>query len=495
MTALIPDFTFWQWVLFTIELVIKILALGVVPNNRKPSSAHGWLLLIFFLPVVGVPLYLLMSSNFVSTRRHRIQQEANVMISDRQAELPNHPASVDFPAEVSSILSLNRSLTGFPAVTGHNKGFWTDYDLAIRRMADAVDAAEKYVYVEIYIQAWDETTEIFYRSLERAVQRGVQVRLLYDQIGSLKYPGFLELGKRLTDIGVDWHTMLPLAPWRFRFRRPDLRNHRKILVVDGRVGFIGSLNMIDRSYLVRNHIRAGRQWIDMMVELTGPIVTSLEAVFAVDWYTESGEALDIAAPVDHEPEVLDDVNVVQMLPSGPGYTTEPNLRVFNSIIHHAKDRLVICSPYFIPDEAMMEAVTTACYRGVAVELLVSEQADQFMVHHAQSSYYEQLLEAGVHIWQFPAPYVLHSKFVIADPDETGNHALGAFGSSNLDMRSFGLNYESTLVVAKGNLLDQLHKLGETYKSVSRRITLMEWNQRGFWRRYVDNVMRLTSALQ
>ena len=341
MDALIPDFTIWQWILFTTDLLVKILALGTVPEGRKPSAANGWLLLIFFLPVVGVPLYLLMSSNFVSTRRHRIQQEANVMISDQQAGLPNHPTGIEFPAEIESILNLNRELTGFPAVTGHNKGFWADYDVAIHRMAAAVDSAEDYVYVEIYIQAWDETTDVFYRSLERAVQRGVTVRLLFDQIGSLKYPGFLKLGKRLSAIGVDWRTMLPLAPWRLRFRRPDLRNHRKILVIDGQVGFIGSLNMIDRGYLMKNHVRAGRQWIDLMVELTGPIVTSLEAVFAVDWYTESGEALEVAAPVDREPETTDDVNVVQMMPSGPGYTTEPNLRMFNSIIHHAKDHLVI----------------------------------------------------------------------------------------------------------------------------------------------------------
>lgn len=184
-----------------------------------------------------------------------------------------------------------------------------------------------------------------------------------------------------------------------------------------------------------------------------------------------------------------------MIPSGPGYTTEPNLRTFVSIIHHAKNHLVICSPYFIPDEALLSAVTTACYRGVRVDLLVSEKADQFMVHHAQTSYYQALLEAGVHIHQFPAPYILHTKFLVADHGPESEVPVAAFGSSNLDMRSFGLNYESTLLVAKGDLLDDLYRLGETYKSVSIPLTLEEWNKRGFWRRYIDNVMRLTSALQ
>lgn len=482
----------WQWIGLVVEYAIKIIAIGVVPESRKPSSANAWLLLILFLPVVGLPLYLLMSSTFVSRRRHRIQQEANVMIGNVQRHLPDYPDVAVLGDEIISILKLNRTLTKFPAVIGHNRGLWADYDLAILRMAEVIDTAEDYVHVEIYIQAWDDTTEVFYRSLERAVQRGVKVRLLLDQIGSLKYPGFRKIGRRFTEIGVDWRMMLPLAPWRGRFRRPDLRNHRKIVVVDGHVGFLGSLNMIDRGYLMRNHRKAGRQWIDIMVEFTGPIVTSMEAVFAVDWYTESGEAIAIEAPADRDP-TADDVNIVQMLPSGPGYTTEPNLRLFNSIIHHAKEHLVICSPYFIPDEAMMEAVTTACYRGVTVELLVSERSDQFMVHHAQSSYYQQLLEAGVRIHQFPAPFVLHTKFIIADPGSADSVA--AFGSSNLDMRSFGLNYESTLVVAHGDLLQQLADLGDTYMAVSKQLTLHEWNERGFWRRYIDNVMRLTSALQ
>jgi len=326
------------------------------------------------------------------------------------------------------------------------------------------------------------------------VARGVKVRLLFDQIGSMKYPGYHKLGKRLDAIGVDWHLMLPLQPWKWRFRRPDLRNHRKIIVVDGKVGFMGSLNLIDRSYRIRKNVRAGRQWIDYMVELSGPIVTAMTAVFAVDWYTESGENLPLdELPYDDAQTV--DANYLQMIPSGPGYTTEPNLRMFNSLVHHAKQRLVLCSPYFVPDESLLEAVTTACYRGVDVELYVSDTADQFMVNHAQSSYYQALLEAGGHIYQFPYPYVLHSKFIITDPDDQEFNPLCMFGSSNMDPRSFGLNYETTMLVAKGDLLAQFNQLAANYRAVCHELTLEEWNQRGFVRRYIDNVMRLTSALQ
>ena len=146
---------------------------------------------------------------------------------------------------------------------------------------------------------------------------------------------------------------------------------------------MGSQNLIDSSYLMSTNIKKGRHWVDVMVELTGPIVTSLEMVFAMDWYMESEEIL--IGDADSLPNSPAPENVLQLIPSGPGYSTEPNLRLFNSVVHHAKDRLILCSPYFIPDESLLEAVTTACYRGVRVDLLVSEESDQFMVGHAQSS--------------------------------------------------------------------------------------------------------------
>ncbi|APT93309.1 cardiolipin synthase [Corynebacterium phocae] len=469
-----------------VDYSIKIFAIGFVPEGRRPSSSTAWLLAILLVPFVGLPLFLLMGSPYINRRRHRLQAQAREMIDDVQKDIPDHP-SCTLPSEVESVIRLNRRLTGFPAVEGKNEGLHTDYAQIIQAIARAVDQAQDYVYIEIYIQSWDEDTEPFYRALERARQRGVKVKLLLDQIGSLKYPGYFGLGRRLSGIGVDWRLTMPLQLHKFRFRRPDLRNHRKLVVIDGKRGFLGSMNMISRRYNTST-----RMWVDYMVELSGPIVTSLEVLFAVDWYLESDEVLDFEHP-QPLPQFTPSANYLQLIPSGPGYKAEPNLRMYNSLIHHAKKHLVMVSPYFVPDESMLEAVTTACYRGVTVELFVSEKADQFMVGHAQSSYYQTLLEAGVKIWLFPAPFVLHSKFLLADPD--GSEPMSMFGSSNMDMRSFGLNYESTLLVAEGNLIAELNQLANNYQVVCHELTLDEWSQRGPFRRYIDNVMRLTSALQ
>lgn len=481
----------WQTIGLIIDYSIKIVAIGFVPEGRRPSSSTAWLLVILALPYIGLPLFLLMGSPYINRRRHERQQEANSQITNVQDSVPNFLPD-DLSPEIRSVFHLNRTLTGMPAVTGTNHGVHTDYNQTIREMARAVDNAKHYVHVEIYIVAWDDTTDVFFQALARAVERGVKVRLLLDHVGSWKYPHFNKLGRRLSAIGVEWHLMLPIQPLRWRFRRPDLRNHRKMLIIDGERGFLGSMNMIDSSYLMPGNIKINRHWIDLMVELSGPVVASMNTIFAVDWFIESTEMIEV---VNQKPPHIDseNVNLLQLVPSGPGYTTEPNLRMFNSLIHHAKERLVMCSPYFIPDESMLEAVTSACYRGVEVELLVSEEADQFMVGHAQSSYYKALLEAGVRIFQYHAPYVLHSKYVLADPET--EDAVGVVGSSNMDMRSFGLNYEVSLMMTRGDIVDSLTELTDEYKANSIELTLEEWNKRGLTRRYIDNVMRLTSALQ
>lgn len=483
----------WQTIGLIIDYSIKLVAIGFVPENRRPSSSNAWLLVILALPYLGLPLFLSMGSPYINQRRHRVQEAATQQIINVHKNVPDYPEGVvNLNPDLASVIKLNRTLTAMPAVTGTNHGVHSNYEETIAAMARAVDKAKHYVHVEIYIVAWDNTTDVFFRALARAVQRGVKVRLLLDHIGSRKYPGFHKLGRRLDAIGVEWYLMLPLLPLRWRFRRPDLRNHRKMLIIDGERGFLGSLNMIDSSYLMPKNIREGRHWVDVMVELSGPVIASMNTIFAVDWLMESDELLEIVDQV--HPEIdRDQVNVVQLVPSGPGYSTEPNLRMFNSIIHHAKERLVMCSPYFIPDESMLEAVTSACYRGVRVELLVSEQADQFAVGHAQSSYYQALLEAGVHIYLYKAPYVLHSKYVLADPDSPD--AVGVVGSSNMDMRSFGLNYEVSLMMTRGNIIAQLDDLTNEYLRNSTELTLDEWNNRSYARRYVDNIMRLTSALQ
>lgn len=483
-----------QWfgtITLVAEYLIKIIAVGTVPENRRPGSSTAWLLLILTIPIIGLPLFYLLGSPYVRGRRHRIQAEANDHLNDGLAHLPDLPPGAPIGVGLQSIIRLNRTLTSLPCVTGCNEGISYDYEESITAMAAAIEEAHDYVHVEFYIMAWDDTTDVFFTALTRAVQRGVTVRLLLDHIGSARYKGWRTLRRRLDDSGIDWHMMMPIQPLRGRWRRPDLRNHRKLLVIDSAVAFIGSQNLIEPGYHSAKNHRIGRRWQDVMVRLSGQIVSSIEAVFAVDWYSESGEVLapDHESIQQGEQPIGGAVNAFQLIPSGPGFATEPNLRLFTSLLHRAQYRASIVSPYFVPDESLFAAITTAAYRGVAVELFVSEQADQFMVHHAQSSYYQGLLEAGVRIYRYPKPHVLHAKFIVFDDD------VAVFGSSNLDMRSFNLDYEVTLMGTGGDFVAALQSVLDHYHRVCIELTPQQWLTRPWHRRYLDNAMRLTSALQ
>ncbi|QCC78800.1 cardiolipin synthase [Nocardioides daphniae] len=473
-----------------IEISMRVAALGIIPGNRKPSTGMAWLLLVLLNPMLGFIGFGFFGSNRVGRRRHQRLEEIRALVDEHTRELPPPASAAAFSPAVRSAVTLNRTLGALPLHDDNDVMLLPDYAAAIGTMTQAVREARETVHVEFYIMALDEVTRPFFDALVEATERGVTVRLLYDHLGTRGIPGYRGLLRFLRRSRIEWHPMLPIKPLSGRFRRPDLRNHRKLLVVDGEVGFTGSLNLTEPGYnKPRNH-RLGREWVELMVRVEGPVVASLDAVFVGDWWVEADEELEVVGhPVTgRAPESLHHVPC-QLVPSGPGYPSENSLRLFTTLLYAAERRLSITSPYFVPDESLLYAVTTAAQRGVAVELFVSEQSDQFMVGHAQASYYRALLEAGVRIHRYPAPYVLHSKHFSVDDE------VAVVGSSNMDQRSFSLNYELSLMMVDAHVVTALREVEDAYRAVSKELTLGEWERRSVGARYVDNVMRLTSALQ
>jgi cardiolipin synthase len=489
-----------------VHVAICVAAVCVIPGGRRPSTGMAWLLLILATPLVGILLFLLLGSTHVERRRHLRQLRVNERIHERTASVAELREDTPRLAYVASAARLNRRLGALPAVGGNSVEFLPDYRSAILAMAEAVRGATDYVHVEFYITAWDEVTEPFFDALVDATERGVTVRLLLDHLGSRGIPTYKTTRERLRASRIDWRPMMPIDPLHGRMRRPDLRNHRKILVVDGDVAFAGSQNMIEASYDKPKNRQVGREWVDLSVRLQGPAVTALDAVFRTDWYSESDEVIGVdedalsaaAGGVDGPPvperrseatgSTVDGV-VCQVVPSGPGFPMENNLRLFTTLLYSAQQRISLTSPYFVPDESLLYAVTTAAQRGVSVELFVSAVGDQFMVYHAQRSYYDALLEAGVRIFRYPAPYVLHSKHFTIDDD------VAVVGSSNMDMRSFALNYEVSLMLLGPEVVKRMRAVEDDYRALSSELTRSEWSGRSRGSRYVDNVMRLTAALQ
>lgn len=488
MLVLNFDITWWLVAVLIFDLSIRVWAIIVIPRNRRPTAATAWLLAIYFIPFIGLLLFFLIGNPRLPRVRRRKQRQINQYIHDATENLEFGSLRPDAPAWFTSLVTMNRNLGAMPLAGDNTVTLIAEYQESLDAMAGAVRGAQHYAHIEFYILQSDAATDNLFRAMEEACARGVTVRVLLDHWANRGKPFYKATLRRLDAMGAQWHLMLPVQPLKGKYQRPDLRNHRKLLVVDGEVAFMGSQNVTDSTYNLPKNIRRGLHWVDLMVRLQGPIVASVNAVFLSDWYSETDEELSAEFDVENLDTGPGDLDA-QVVPSGPGFDSENNLRLFLGLLYAAERKVIIVSPYFVPDESLLLAVTTACHRGVHVELFVSEEGDQAIVYHAQRSYYEALLRAGVKIWMYRRPYILHSKSLTID-DETA-----VIGSSNMDMRSFGLNMEISLLVRGSEFADQMRAVEDRYRSLSRELTLEEWNKQPLRSTVLDNLARLTSALQ
>lgn len=489
------DFPAWPGltvsIVSVIDVTIRVVALFVVPRNRNPSSGTAWLLFIFFFPIVGLIAFLVFGANRMpKTRRGKHDYVVSRMQQVAQGDKKQFGSDLNsLPPGLENAERLALSLGAQPMLTGNTASITYNYEQSIANMARAIRGAKSQVSIEFYIFSYDQTTEDVFEAMREASDRGVIVRVMLDHIAMARQPKLYETTSKFDEVGARWAFMLPIRPWKGEWRRPDLRNHRKLMVIDGTIGFVGSQNLVDSSYNKKANLRRGLKWQDIMVEVTGPVVSSLNRVFMGDWYIETGEVLDDIKPRALGPSRHGESFDCQILPSGPGFGDENNLQVFIALIGIAKKRISITSPYFVPDQAIMYALRAATARGVKVELFVSETGDQAMVYHAQRSYYEALLRAGVRIFMFKSPYILHAKHFSID-DHTA-----VVGSSNMDQRSFNLNMEVSMIVTGKDFAAELDRVNDYYRANSRELTAQEWKKQPLRSQLLDGLCRLTSALQ
>jgi len=265
----------WDWALIAIlviDMAIRIAAVIIIPRNRRPTAAMAWLLAIFFIPIVGALLFLLIGFPQLPVARRRKQVEINTRILERSKGVDFGTVHEDAPAWFTSLVTLNRNLGAMP-LTGDNAAtVHANYEGSIAAMTQAVREATRYVHVEFYILQVDDTTEDFFTALQEAIARGVTVRVLLDHWANRGKPRYQQTCERLDAMGAQWQLMLPVRPIKGEYLRPDLRNHRKLLVVDGQVAYTGSQNMTDSTYNLEANIKRGLHWVDIMVRIEGPVV-------------------------------------------------------------------------------------------------------------------------------------------------------------------------------------------------------------------------------
>jgi len=468
---------FWTTLLIVSDWAIRLVMLPIVPTRRSPEAAKGWLLFIFFLPWVGLLLYVLIGRprlpRWRLARRDEYLQLLAPVRQRAQALLSSAPPLVDPQYQPSVRLATDLGLLG--NLGGNKVELLTNYADTIDRIVADIDAARNHVHLCFYIFGDDARSALVIEALGRASARGVVCRVLADAFGSR--PFLRTLVPKLRALGVAARIALPVRVG-IKTARFDLRNHRKIVVVDGRVGYTGSQNLVDADF------KPGMTYSELMVRIEGPSALQLQAVFGSDWYVESDEfigepAFPFLAPAGASP--------AQVLPNGPSSSTQRAHRMVINLIYAANERVVITTPYFIPSQSLQNAMETAVQRGAEVHLIVDDHIDQFFVGNAQRSYYESLLLAGIKIHAYNEAF-LHTKSVSIDGK------MAWIGSCNLDMRSFELNEEVVALFFDARIASQLVAIEERYMRGSHPITLSEWRKRPFLRELVQNLARLVSPL-
>lgn len=460
--------------LLIVDWLIRLAALWWIPSRTTPAAARSWLLLVGFVPLLGLPLYLLLGHPWLSRERIERQARASDLIREEQRPLsalrwtPHDGAA----AEMAPLIERQGA---FMPTHGNAVALLDDYDASLRALLDDIDGATQQVHLLYYLMFDDAVGEAVTAALCRAVARGVTCRVLLDAVGAKR--GLRAYAPRLRAAGVQVHAMLPGGlQWR-RSGRMDLRNHRKIAVIDNGIGYVGSQNLADATFVPGHPNR------ELVARVQGPVVSHLEGVFASDWYIETGERLAVQPDLSVQPQ---DVSA-QLLPSGPAYPFENARDTVNALIHLASRKVVLTTPYFVPDDATLSALRIAALSGVDVQLVLSATNNQPLTAWAQQSYYEELLACGVKIALY-RPHFLHAKHLTVDDD------IALVGSINLDIRSFALNAEIGLVCYDADVVARIRAIEADYLAHADHVDHQEWRRRPGWRRSREGVARLADSV-
>ncbi|CAM2954522.1 cardiolipin synthase [Vibrio rarus] len=466
-------------------ILVAGVTIRVVIKRRSVSVSLAWLMIIYILPIFGVIFYFLFGElNLGKKRAERAKAMFDpyeawfLKLLDCNAHLPEKT-----PTHITHIDELCTNRMGIPALCGNTLSLQDTPQKILSSIIQDIEQARDFIRMEFYI--WNEGGQAngVASALIRASQRGVRCQVLLDSAGSRVFFSS-SWCKMMQDAGIKIVQALKVNPARMFLRRLDLRQHRKIIVIDDAIAYTGSMNLVDPEFFKQN---AGvGMWIDVMVRITGPTVNVLSAIHCWDWEVETGERSFPQAPECHiEQDNL--LHPIQVVPSGPGMPENLIQQVLNISISRASHSVTITTPYFVPSEELLQTLRTTAQRGVKVELILPKNNDSIMVGWASKAFYAELLSAGVIIHEF-AGGLLHTKSVVIDQ----KYCL--IGTVNLDVRSLWLNFEVTLVVDDAEFTQQLYWLQNTYIEQSLTVNEQQWQQRSLLHRFLERVFYLFSPI-
>ena len=473
------------WVPILHGLIVLSFGCYLISVRRPVAVAFAWFLIAILLPFLGVSLYILIGERPVGRKLTRkiirmnreyeqiTEQMRQEYVADRQK----------LPLEGRALSLLAESKNGSPVVAGNKIELHTNSLNILQNFIDEINQAKKSLHLEFYIWALGGDADRVGEALIAAAKRGVACKVLLDSLGSKDWFKS-SWPKRFRIAGIEVTEALPIQFGRFQFRRADLRLHRKIFVVDGAVVWTGSMNMVDpRTFKQDSGVG---EWVDAMVRIEGPVAAQFDLTFAFDWSVDNPKITHFN---DRQPPAspIEGAALAQEFSSGPVYRDDILYQVLLSAIMDARVELTITTPYFGPDDGLMQALMAAAARGVKVTLIVPKLNDSTLVAWSSKSFYSDLMSAGVNIAEFHGG-LLHTKSLLIDK------RIAIFGSVNFDQRSLRLNFEISLIVYNNEFCAKLEKLIASYLAQSNFVDPKVWAKRPHWHHYLENAAHLTSPL-
>jgi cardiolipin synthase len=468
-------------------VVIGGVGLRVIWVRRPAGSAFAWLLLVSVLPFVGLVVYLLFGERPIG--RKRLRRAHAFYGSFPAAAGPSWALDVaekaQLPPAQRGLSNLALRAAGLPVLKGCTLALHAGAETILRAIISDVDTAQESVDMAFYIWNAGGTADDVATALERAARRGVRCRVLLDALGS---KAFLKSGgpERLRAAGIRVEVALAIGPLGLVFQRADLRLHRKIVVVDERIAYTGSMNLVDPRFFKQD---AGvGEWVDAMARIAGPAVAALRAVFLFDWNLQTGDPFVASSEAAFAARrAVGGAALVQVVPSGPGVESLANLRILVDAVATACRRIVLTTPYFVPDPALALGLQNAAMRGVEVIIILPAVNDSKLVTYASRAFFDELLAAGAQLLQFEGG-LLHTKSVTIDD------SFALFGTVNLDMRSLHLNFELMLVVYDSGFNAALLALQRSYARNARALDAATWQARPAHEKLLEGVASLMAPI-
>ena len=472
----------WQWIASFALIMAEVLTIAraLLRPHREPASRLAWIIAILALPIVGILLYLLFGETRISGPRRTRGRE----VSSRLARPPGDQCGAEKAVGARwAPFALARSVNCLEPTCGNNARLVADANAAIDEMVADIDAAQRHVHGCFYIWLADNNGLKVKEAFIRAAERGVRVRLLADALGSrllIRSPHWRELRDRGCEVRVALPVGNPL--WTVIRGRVDLRNHRKLMVVDNIIAWCGSQNIADPEFRIKARYAP---WVDIMTRWEGPVVPQCQYLFASDWISEGGDDINTLLS-EPRPGPKGEI-IAQVIGTGPTVEFDAMPACFAELIHSARQELVLTTPYFIPDEQLLFALTSAARRGVRTVMLFPKRNDNWIVAAASRSYYKDLIDAGAEIYEF-RPGLLHAKTMVVD------RCAGLIGSANLDRRSFELNFENNILFADSAFAAALRACQDDFLTQCDRITRDDVDRYGIGLQLWQNLLATLSPM-